>query len=121
LFFEIACDFRAACGPEVALFLLCGRDAAERIVDWDYGEGPSFDEQLQQFQLLVGSRRGDYTVPEAHRGRIHRVELPSNLEDISASAIREALAQGRPWRRWVAESVAQEIEKRRLYGLKKRS
>jgi nicotinic acid mononucleotide adenylyltransferase len=56
LFIDIARAFRSQCGQDVELYLLCGRDAAERIVAWDYGDGPSFCAQLQEFQMLVASR-----------------------------------------------------------------
>src|SRR5690242_20208760 len=35
LFIEIARECREAYGAETGLYFLCGRDAAERIVDWD--------------------------------------------------------------------------------------
>lgn len=37
LFIEIARECRVQYPPATALWFLCGRDAAERIVTWDYG------------------------------------------------------------------------------------
>ncbi len=37
LFLEIAQECRAAFNPALRLSFICGRDAAERIVAWDYG------------------------------------------------------------------------------------
>ena len=79
LFIEIAEAVRDHYGPDVEIFLICGRDAAERIVNWDYGDGPDFARQLLQFQMLVGSRGQGYDIPAEHQGRIHSVELPASL------------------------------------------
>ena len=38
LFVEIAQECRAILGSGVQLAFVCGRDAAERMVTWDYGE-----------------------------------------------------------------------------------
>jgi hypothetical protein len=38
------------------LLFICGRDAAERIVAWDYGEPDAFRRMLDQFELLVAAR-----------------------------------------------------------------
>jgi nicotinic acid mononucleotide adenylyltransferase len=60
LFIEIAREARAVYGTSTELFLLCGRDVAERIVGWDYGEGDGIQKQLEAFELLVASRGGVY-------------------------------------------------------------
>ena len=115
LFIDIAREFRAGCGSGTELFFLCGKDAAERIVNWDYGSGPSFNEQLNEYRLLVASRRGEYEVPPQYRDKILPIDLPLSWDDCSASQVREAIAQGGDWRRWVPETVAQRIEQRKLY------
>jgi hypothetical protein len=38
LFIEIARECREAYGPGVRLLFLCGKDAAERAANWDYGQ-----------------------------------------------------------------------------------
>ena len=115
LFIEIARSFREACHPSLELFLLCGRDAALRIAEWDYADRPSFASQLEEFQLLVASRQGAYSPPEEYRGRIHPVDLPTSFDQVSASAVRQAIADGRPWEQFVPEAVAGEIAARGLY------
>ena len=65
LFVEIAGECRAAYGADVRLSFLCGRDAAERIANWDYGRPEAFAEMLQQFDLLVAARSGEYFPPES--------------------------------------------------------
>jgi nicotinate (nicotinamide) nucleotide adenylyltransferase len=115
LFIDIARAFRAECGPPVEICLLCGKDAAERIVHWDYGDGPSFLAQLEEFRLLVASRRGEYQVPSRY-GKIGHIAIPNSWDDVSSSSVREALAAGRPWRHWVEDEVARRIEQQRIYG-----
>src|SRR5437773_2599878 len=39
LFIDMAREARVDYGAATELFILCGRDAAERIVNWDYGGG----------------------------------------------------------------------------------
>ena len=115
LFIDIARAFREECGPGAELFLLCGKDAAERIVNWDYQDRPPFREQLEEFQMLVASRDGEYAPPSDCARRIALIELPASWDACSASGVREAVAKGRPWRPWVAQGVADLIEKHRLY------
>lgn len=115
LFIEIARQARETCGSGVEIYLICGRDAAERIVGWDYADGPSFAEQLEEFQLLVASRGSEHTVPAAYEGRIHRINLPDSFETVSSTRIREAVAAGRPFRAWVDKRVADQIQRRGLY------
>jgi nicotinate-nucleotide adenylyltransferase len=116
LFIDIAREFRAECGPGPELFLLCGRDAAERIANWDYGTGPSFAEQLDEYRLLVASRRGEYNIPSRCQGKIFAIDLTPSWSDCSASEVRKAIAEGGNWRRWVPEDVARRIELRKLYS-----
>jgi len=115
LFFRIARDFREVCGPAVELFLLCGRDAAERIVGWDYGGGPPFARQLEEFQMLVASRQGALRIPAEYAERIHAVDLPGSLDQVSASLVRQAIREGGRWEHLVPEAVARRIREQRLY------
>jgi len=115
LFIEIAREFRELCGPAVDLYLLCGRDAAERIVAWDYAAGSSIDEQLAEFALVVASRGGRYEAPERLRSHVHAVELPDGLDTVSSSAVRAAIAEGEEWEALVPPPVAALIRRRFLY------
>jgi nicotinate-nucleotide adenylyltransferase len=116
LFIEIARTFRAECGNDVEIHLLCGRDAAERIVHWDYGDGPTFNQQLEEFQMLVASREREYTVPAEHTARIHPILMPPAYDEVSSSAVRKAIEQGYDWENLVPESVARRIREKKLYG-----
>lgn len=115
LFIDIARQAKNACGPGVELFMICGRDAAERIVGWDYGEGPAFEQQLKEFQLLVASRRGAYSVPDAYANRIHTIDLAVSFDAVSSTRIRETVAEGSAFQACVDSRVAEEIERRGLY------
>src|SRR5580692_13065109 len=62
LFVEIAAECREAYGKDVSLTFLCGRDAAERILNWDYGDPDAVEAMLRQFNLLVAARRGEFEI-----------------------------------------------------------
>jgi nicotinate-nucleotide adenylyltransferase len=114
LFFEIAQEARAAYGGGTKLFLLCGRDAAERIVGWDYGEGKGIQKQLESFELLVASRGGVYEPPPQIRDRVRSLALPPELDDVSSSEVRRRIRAGERWRDLVPESITDLIERRRV-------
>lgn len=116
LFIEIAREFRAECGEGVEIFLLCGRDAAERIVNWGYGEGPAFARQLEEFQMLVASREGEYRPPPEFSTRILAIRMPRTYSEISSSAVRAAIRAGGAWENLVPEAVARRIRERGLYA-----
>ena len=109
LFIEIAREARAVYGPSTELFLLCGRDAAERIVGWDYGEGDTIHKQLESFALLVAARDGVYEPPRQIRNRVHALALPPGLDEVSSSEVRRRISAGEPWRDMVPSSVAELI------------
>ena len=115
LFCEIAAEIRANYPPDSQLFFLCGRDTAERIVDWDYGDAPGFTQQLEDFQLLAAPREGQYEPPSALRDRIHAVHLSSEWSTISSSAFREAFCQNQDWEQFVPPAVARIIRQNGTY------
>ena len=89
---EIAQEFRGQVPASVELYVIGGRDAAERFISWDYAGAPLFDEQLRHFQLLVGSRAGTYAPAPRHAGRIHPFEIAAHYDAVSATAVRERRA-----------------------------
>lgn len=113
LFIEIAGECREAYGPKTELWFLCGRDAADRIVNWDYGEAGAFEKQLETFGLLVADRDGRYDPPAAMRGRIFHLALDDNYDGVSATAVRQAIREGRDWAHLVPEEIVPEVK--RLY------
>jgi nicotinate-nucleotide adenylyltransferase len=111
LFIELAREAREAYG-EVEVFLLCGRDAAERIAGWDYGAGDPIARQLEEYRLLVASRMGRYEPPEDLRPRVVPLAIPAELEAMSSSEVRRRIRAGEEWRHLVPEAVAGLIEAR---------
>ena len=114
LFIEIAREVRTAYGAGTRLSFLCGRDAAERIVRWDYGRPGAIDEMLEEFDLLVAARRGEYHPPEHLAGRIAALALPPGCDEVSASEVRRRAAAGEPWEHLVPRAGVPLV--RRLYA-----
>jgi len=90
LFVEMARACRQATGAG-RVFLVCGRDAAERIVHWDYSTGEPFARQLADFEMLVAARHGAYQPPPAYQTRIHPLDVPCAYEDVSSTTVRAGL------------------------------
>lgn len=110
LVIEIVLAFQQALGHRCDLYVIAGRDAAERYASWDYGDGEPFAEQLQRYRLLVASRKGGYRVPGEHADRI----LPFNIDDrsgaASSTAVRKAIRAGRPWRHLVPKEIHSDVQ-----------
>jgi nicotinate-nucleotide adenylyltransferase len=114
LFIEIARECRDAYGPETALLFIAGRDAAERIVNWDYGEPDAINRMLEHFGLLVASRGGPYTPPPQLADRIFPLAVPPEIDPVSSSQVRTLVASGGPWERLVPPAIATMVQ--RIYG-----
>jgi len=110
LFDDIARECRETFGEAVELKFLCGRDAAERVVNWDYGRPGAFLEMLGGFELLVASRRGGFQAPPEMRARIHSLPIPSIYEEVSATDVRHRIAQGQSWQHLVPQPIAGLVE-----------
>lgn len=116
LFIYIARECRPVYVPEAEFFFICGRDAAERVVNWDYGPGSRFADMLEEFQMLVAPREGAYSVPAEYAGRIHLLDVPPEVEVCSSSAVRDAIGAGGDWRHLVPPPVAAIIQREGLYA-----
>lgn len=103
LFIDIARECREVYGPGPELYFLCGRDAAERVVHWDYGGGAPIAEQLREFQLLVAQREGEYEPPPELRDRIHPLAMEADW--VSATEVRKRIGSGQPWEHLVPEAI----------------
>ena len=114
LFIEIARECHDAYGPDTELLFICGRDAAERIISWDYGEPHAVDQMLQRFGLLVASRGGPYSPPPHLADRILPLAAPPDIETVSSSEVRERMARGEAWEHLVPGEVAGLV--RGIYG-----
>ncbi|MGD0771331.1 MAG: adenylyltransferase/cytidyltransferase family protein [Candidatus Solibacter sp.] len=109
LFVEIARECRRAYGGDVRLTFLCGRDAAERIANWDYGHTGAFREMLAEFDFLVAARYGEYYPPESLSGSFARLELNGAFDHVSASEVRARISSGEPWEHLVPASVRRRV------------
>ena len=96
LFVEIAAECREAYGPDTQLTFLCGRDAAERILNWDYGDPDALDKMLRQFDLLVAARLGEFGAMAKFRHTVGILALDGAFDHVSSTEVRERIAQGLP-------------------------
>jgi nicotinate-nucleotide adenylyltransferase len=114
LFIDIARDCRAHFGSGVQLSFICGRDAAERILGWDYGRPGVVEDMLSEFELLVAPRGGRFSPPEEFRHRIHALALGSGHEAVSSTEVRQKIGQGEAWEHLVPEKIRARV--REIYG-----
>ncbi len=114
LFREIAAEAAAVYGSGIRLRFLCGRDAAERIVNWPYEVGGSIAQQLQAYDLLVAPRQGPYVPPPDLADAIQALPMTGDWDEVSSTHVRQAIANGSPWRHLVPEEITAEVA--RLYS-----
>jgi nicotinate-nucleotide adenylyltransferase len=105
--------------PEV--FFVTGRDAAERILTWEYTDTTAALQQMfTAFQLIVCDRDGAFRLPDdprllAYQHRLHRCVLPTHYNAISSSAVRQRCQQRLPLDDLVPAAVAGYIQEHGLY------
>ena len=114
LFVDIARDCREHYDPGTRLFFLCGRDAAERILTWDYGRAGAVEEMLRDFELLVAPRDGEFVAPSAFRSRVHALALVGAHDQVSSTEVRERIARGEPWEHLVPDRIIESV--REIYS-----
>jgi len=114
LFVEIARDCREAYGEQVRLSFLCGRDAAERVAAWDYGRPGAWQEMLQEFDLLVAPRGGEYLPRPGELALFGQIALDPQCESVSATEVRRRIAMEQPWEHLVPEATRALV--RKFYG-----
>jgi nicotinic acid mononucleotide adenylyltransferase len=95
------------------LHFLCGRDAAERIVGWDYGSPRALKNMFEEFTLLVAARRGHYEPPPEYAEAIARLDLDRDYSEVSATEVRRMLLSGGDWRSLVPPEI--QVDVLRLY------
>jgi nicotinate (nicotinamide) nucleotide adenylyltransferase len=109
LFAEIAREARTHyAGAE--MYLLCGRDAAERILTWDYGDPGFVDRMLQEFGLLVAPRHGEYVPDARFERRIRTLRTAGDFDECSSTRLREARREGGDWRSLAPDPIADLVE-----------
>jgi len=111
LFVDIARACRAHYESDTRLYLICGRDAAERILTWDYGRPGVVEEMLNEFELLVAPRGGHFQAPAEFQGCIHSLDLRGDHDFVSSSEVRERIACREPWEHLVPEAIVERVRK----------
>jgi len=111
LYIEIARDVSAHFGPSTEICLLCGRDAAERILTWDYGREGVVDEILAEFEVLVAPRGGEFAAPEQWAHRIRTLDVSVEMDEVSSTDLRARIARGDPWEHLVPGKIAERVRK----------
>ncbi|MDQ2944450.1 MAG: hypothetical protein M3Y27_00630 [Acidobacteriota bacterium] len=114
LFIDIAQECRDHYGPSTKLSFLCGTDAAERILGWDYGRPGVVDEMLKEFELLVAARGRVFEPPPQYKGRIKPLDLRDNWHDVSSTEIRRRIGTGQPWEHLVPPEIIERV--REIYS-----
>ena len=109
LFLDMCAEFQHAAGP-AEVYIACGRDAAERILAWDYADPQTLDRMFDNFQLLVAARQGEFQAPERFTTRIHALGLAPEHDAVSSTEVRERVLGGLEWRHLVPDLVAPLVE-----------
>jgi nicotinate-nucleotide adenylyltransferase len=110
LFVDIARELQQ---PDTEISFICGRDAAQRVIEWNYGKAGAIEKILTEFSILVAERGGTYEAPLHLRHRVHRLELGEDFGDVSSSEVRRRIAAGEPWKHLVPEAIVDRI--RQIY------
>ena len=108
LFIDIA---RALRQPNSQLEFICGADAAERVIHWDYGEAGAIDRMLDEFSLLVAPRTNGFSPPEHLGHRVRALDVAPGFADVSSTEVRDRIAAGKPWEHLVPESIIDLVRK----------
>jgi nicotinate-nucleotide adenylyltransferase len=108
LFIEIARELQR---PDNEIFFVCGRDAAERILHWDYGESGAIEKMLDEFSLLVAERGGKYEAPTHLRHRVLGLALNQDFSDVSSTEVRRRIAAGERWEHMVPPAIVDHVKK----------
>lgn len=121
LFVEMAEALKPHYPEGTKLFFLAGSDAAERILAWDQSNPEKARrEMFARFDLVVAARAGRTFLfgdrpLEAFRPQIHTLALPEDVQEVSATAVRERRRAGQPIDDLVPPAVAAAIREMGLY------
>jgi nicotinate (nicotinamide) nucleotide adenylyltransferase len=103
------------------VFFVTGRDAAERILSWNYADAEAaLHQMLTSFQLIICDREGAFNLPDnpllaPYQARMHRCPLAEDLDQISSTVVRQRCVDGLPLEGFVPSAVARYIEQQQLY------
>jgi nicotinate (nicotinamide) nucleotide adenylyltransferase len=108
LLIEIAREIRGS-NPDAEVHLICGRDAAERIVEWKYDDPRMLNQMFEEVHLLVAARQGSYSPPAKLGHRIREIEVPGEFDDVSSSEVRRRILAGERWEHLVPEVIVDAV------------
>lgn len=115
LFIDIARECREHYGEAAELRFICGRDAAERILGWDYGRAGVLEEMFREFELLVAPRGGQFSPPEEFGQRIQLLQqIGAGHQEVSSTEVRKRIARGEAWEHLVPEKIRERV--REIYS-----
>ncbi|MEO8658676.1 MAG: adenylyltransferase/cytidyltransferase family protein [Bryobacteraceae bacterium] len=114
LFIDIARECREHYPAGTELLFLCGRDAAERVVTWDYGDPQALPLMLNEFRLLVARRGSEYEPPPDVAERVVPLILELDWDEVSATTVRDRIAAGADWQHLVPSSIVAKVQA--IYG-----
>lgn len=109
LFLDIARECRGQYGIGVQFAFICGRDAAERVLNWDYGRTGAVEEMLRDFELLVAARQGEFDPPAEFRERVHRLAVHGRYDSLSSTKVRERIVREERWQHLVPEAIVERV------------
>ena len=109
LFLDIARECREHYDAATKLYFLCGTDAAERILHWDYGRPGVVDEMLSEFELLVAARGGTFEPPNQYQDRVKPLNLRDDLHHVSSTEVRHRIKTGQPWEHLVPAEIVDRV------------
>ena len=109
LFVDIARECREHYAADVKLYFVCGRDAAERVLRWDYGRPGVVAEMLREFELLVAARQGEFQPPPQFRERIHPLHIRGDYDALSSTEVRKRIQGGERWEHLVPEPIVERV------------
>jgi cytidyltransferase-like protein len=110
LFLDMCDEFHCDGEPGTELYIACGRDAAERILGWNYADPGMLDRMFSSFQLLVAARQGEFTPPARFAHRIHSLGIPAEHDPVSSTEVRNRIEAGQEWRHLVPGELEPLIE-----------
>jgi nicotinate-nucleotide adenylyltransferase len=114
LFIDIARECRSDFGPETEIALLCGADAAERILTWDYGRDGVVEEMLAEFELLIAPRGSVYQPPAGLVHRIRPLSIEGHYQQVSSTEVRDRIQRGERWEHLVPAPIVELV--REIYS-----
>jgi len=105
LFIEMARGLKAAAPGVDHVYIACGSDAAQRFLDWDYGQAPGVEEQLREFTLLVAPRGYPFIPPVRLGDAVRSLPLDERWQSLSSTDLRRRIQRGEIWEHLAPEEI----------------